>query len=260
MEMYLFLNSNGPTRVSIVAKTMNMHKMQAYRQLEKMERCGFVFRTFGSPRLYSSVPIERLIRTKMHELKLAYESIEICSNQIIENLRQIRSMNTHSIDRMETIQGAERTQLAIFEMLKRTSIDFCGMNTLEYYSKLFSLRMASWPNNETKEFKKRVKVRGIVHLPVDSIKSNSSASKFIEKVTTMDAFIEFRFLKMDINPIPVFAVRDTEELVLITNEGEESEDFKNISRSAIWTTNKRLVVLVKIFFENLWEKSTKLQT
>jgi len=260
IEMYYFLNLKGSAKISIIAKNMNMHKMQAYRQIEKMERNGFVFRTLGSPRLYSSVPIEKIIRTRMYDLKLEYQGIEHDSNEIIEQIKKIRPKNKFSADKMEIIQGAERTQLAIFEMMKRSLTDFCGMNTLEYYIKLFGLRMSSWPNNESDEFKKRMRIRGIIHLPIENIQDNPSSVEFIKKVTCMHPCIEFRFLRKNINPTPVFAIRDNEELVLITNEGEENKDFKNLTRTAIWTTNERLVVLVQILFEYFWENSIKLQS
>jgi len=260
IEIYYYLNSKGPTAVGIISKAMNMHKMQAYRLLEKMERNGFVFRKIGRPKVYMAVPIRKIIKTRMHDLKLEYQNIKCNSNKIIESLNRVRLKKTLSADNIAIIQGAEKTRLAIFEMMKRSLTNFCGMNTLEYYTKLFTLRMPSWPNNESDGFKKRVQVRGIAHLPIGNIQTNPLAREFIKKVSGMHPCVQFRFLKMDINPTPVFAIRDDEELVLIINEGEENKDFENTTRTAIWTTNKRLVTLAKISFEYFWENSIKLES
>jgi sugar-specific transcriptional regulator TrmB len=252
IEIYFFLNSNNPTRIITIAKKFNIYKMQAYRILEKMERNGFVFRKIESPRTYCPVPIEKIIRTRMHDLKIEYERIESDRERIIENLKKKISREKVTADKIEVLQGADRTRLAIFEMIKRTKTSYCAINTLDYYLKLLR-RTANWSPKDDEDIK-RVQSRTIVHLSRENIMNPSSLTKFFEAYPkTFNN--EIRFLKLYISPTPVFAIRDDEELVLITNEGEEDKDFRNETRTAIWTTNRRLVVLTKSHFDHLWENS-----
>jgi hypothetical protein len=138
-------------------------------------------------------------------------------------------------------------------MLMRTKTNWCAINTLDYYIKL-SRRMPDGIKKLSEPNKNHIHRKNIIYLSESNVK-NSKITKKVTQEIIVPTINQFRFLKFNINKPPVFAIRDGEELVVITNEGEEDKDFKNLTRTGIWTTNIRLVTLANISFNYFWEKS-----
>ena len=248
--IYRFLISNGPKKPAEIAKTLNMHKMEVYRHLLRMEKNGSVQVLMKRPKLFAGTPIEKIVSKRMFDLKLSFSNLQEEKERIMNKFRGEDFKKPDEPGEMALIQGAEKTFLAILEMRKRVSNDLCVMNTLENFGKILA-RDSELRKEFSAKQQPKYKQRVILQITDEKTIRGEELLKIIENNKTF----QIKFTNEKIDSFPILAIRDSHELVLITNEGKIEEGYHNKERVALWTNNKILVRLIQTFFEYLWSNS-----
>ncbi len=226
-----------------------MHRMQTYRHLKEMEKSGIVYLTFESPKRFTVISLEELLNLTITELKLRIETMEKEKQALLSEIDNQFSQDTE-IDQFAVIQGTHNIRKSILDLRRRAKKEICTSNTLKNLGGYHVHGVHSDVLSGKAKFRYRCLTQVTNNI-------DAKAGLFLKKVYGSKN-TEMRHVDRPINPFPCFAIKDAEEVVVITTpQSHESIDIQQRENiSAFWTNNSTIVGLIKNQFENLWKGST----
>jgi sugar-specific transcriptional regulator TrmB len=251
IDIFLFLNRNGPQKASDIAAGIGMYRMQVYRHLDELEKLGIVSLTFESPKRFSVISIEELLNRKTAQLNARINSIERGKGEMVEELRNPSQHVLTQIDQFAIVQGSEMIGNLVLDLIKRAKKEVCCCNTLERYTIAYSSGIHEAVTSRKGKFREKCLIQTISE---EAAKINPFIKSFSRSKNT-----ELRQIGNIIAPFPCFAIKDGEEAVLITTPQKTSDQPNKQeleSMSGLLTNNATIVGLIQKLFEDLWKEST----
>jgi sugar-specific transcriptional regulator TrmB len=98
-KVYLTLAKLDKSKVSTIAKIMNLDRAETYRSITQLEEKGFLLKILTNPVEYKAIPIKELLQILFEKQKTEVAQIQKDATRVLE----------HSIGHKEILQEEERT-------------------------------------------------------------------------------------------------------------------------------------------------------
>jgi len=242
-KTYIAIVALGVASASEIATLSKIRREEIYRAIPKLEKHGIITRKLETPRKFSAIQPEKAIqlltKIKLKTLKEEIEKLEQKQVKLISKLKTIElpvQLNSSSI---EVISRQDCTIMKRSEMMQNAK------RRIDLITSRRDLKMAyiNPPKKSNKKLLKTIKTR------------------IITESQQLDEFIKYiiRFSEANGSPIELRQVEKLQFNLLIV-DGKEAiwGEFKTKSENQrnLWTNDPAQVAILKMAFENMWQKSS----
>ncbi|TET64908.1 hypothetical protein E3J49_03020, partial [Candidatus Bathyarchaeota archaeon] len=242
-KTYIAIVALGVASASEIATLSKIRREEIYRAIPKLEKHGIITRKLETPRKFSAIQPEKAIqlltKIKLKTLKEEIEKLEQKQVKLISKLKTIElpvQLNSSSI---EVISRQDCTIMKRSEMMQNAK------RRIDLITSRRDLKMAyiNPPKKSNKKLLKTIKTR------------------IITESQQLDEFIKYiiRFSEANGSPIELRQVEKLQFNLLIV-DGMEAiwGEFKTKSENQrnLWTNDPAQVAILKMAFENMWQKSS----
>lgn len=234
ISIFLALSRSEKASISTLSKVLNLRKFEVYKSLIKLYDFGMVEEVPGDSVLLRVVSTQQLL--------------DILSEKMINDSARLK-VDIQSL--MASIKIAEEYRVTDSKfvvipqkdkLLKKVmkTAGKCQKNAdfIVTWGRFESARM-NFPEN----FQMTAKCRCILEQPL-----RSHDFDVIRKVKRAGCEIRFIPNHQDV----ALGIFDGKEMVIV-----ENSDYRKINSTSLWTDNKSILTIAKIYFENLWLLATE---
>jgi sugar-specific transcriptional regulator TrmB len=247
-KIYLANLKTGKATVKGISKTSKVAREDVYRTLPSLENLGLITKHLGVPAYYEAIEPKEGFNILLTKLKNDYKKLNCEALLALENLT--KNLKSHKlIDDSETTYISPKENLEVLiknaKQAKET-IDFTSNYGFFAYA-LTSQRFFGCAKELDRAAKRGVKVRTVINKP-ENAKSICDFVFSEFKPLLDNEFFEYRY---NIDPITCTIIIFDSKKCLI--EISDKQDL--IFAPFLWSNNKILVELCKVYFDNFWKNA-----
>lgn len=247
-KIYIFLLKAGPQKAREISQSMNVNKVQVYRNLRNLQNRAIVESTIETPAYFSANSIERVADSIVESKRADMMMLENSRQNLLSALKAIRYPELPLMtERFDVVEDAKRIYSKAKEFIKNAKEELATLTE-------------DWTNApDVKENIRLTKTndnRGVKHRIITKVsEENKQYLRSLVRGLNNMKNVELRCADLDSDVFPSFVLRDKEELILIV-----TKDPRGHKRKAMLTNNKAMVNAFGILFDLVWKESRNLDT
>jgi DNA-binding response OmpR family regulator len=245
-KIYATIVALGVASASEIAALSKIRREEVYRIIPKLEKHGLVIRKLKKPRKFSAIQPEKAIqfltKTKLKTMKEEIDKLEQKQVQLISKLKTVELPIWSNSPTIDIISKQDNVTMKLMEMAKNAKQKIDALSSFE------GLKIAyiSHPKKLREELLKKVKMR------------------IITKNHELDAFTKeiLKLSEANNNPIELRQIEKLPFNLLIVDDKEAiwgELQTKNENPQNLWTNDPTQIAILKMSFENLWQKSSRIR-
>ena len=242
-KIYITLTALGIASASEIAALSKIRREEIYRIIPELEKRGLVVRKLKTPRKFSAIQPEKavqlLTKTKLETMKREIEKLDQKQANLVSKLKTIElpiQPNNPSID---VISNEDNTLMKLMELTKKAK------RQIDLITSLKELKIAYM--NRPKKLRERLLKKVKIRIITKSHEIDAFTKEIIELSEANNNPIELR--QVEKLPFNLLMVDDNEAIW-----GENQP--KNEKTQNLWTNDPTQIAILKMSFENLWQKSS----
>lgn len=239
-KIYITLTALGVASVSEISAISKIRREEVYRTTPKLEKHGIITRKLKTPRTFSAIHpkkiIQLLIKTKLENMKEEIDKLKQKQVQLISKLETIE-MPIHRNNCSTDIISSPDLFTELMDMTQKAKQKIDAILSLE------SLRYICLNNQKNPKTKlpKTIEIRMIT----EQCETNAFTKEITQFLNANNNRTEVKQLK--ILPFNLVIADDDEAMW-----GEFQH--KNEKTQNLWTNDPTQINILKMSFENLWQK------
>jgi len=242
-KIYITLTALGVASASEIAALSKIRREEIYRIIPKLEKRGLVIRKLKTPRKFSAIQPEKAIhlltKTKLETMKREIEKLDQKQANLVSKMKTIElpiQPNNPSID---VISNQDNILMKLMELTKKAK------RQIDLITSLRELKIAYM--NRPKKLRERLLKKVKIRIITESHELDAFTKEIIELSEASNNPIELR--QVEKLPFNLLMVDDNEAIW-----GETQP--KNEKTQNLWTNDPTQIAILKMSFENLWQKSS----
>jgi sugar-specific transcriptional regulator TrmB len=250
-EIYTLLLKKGPQRAKYITKFTGTNKALVYRSLKCLQAKGVVTSRLGFPASFEATPLNVILDQAAECRRREAQAIIRNKKLLYDALRLLEVAETPTVeDKFAILKNVHIAAMKGIELAKRTINEYLLMNDLllshlnDYFKDLVSVA--------TTTVRHKAQFRLITHVDCMHL---DEAKKIVARLDMNSRYIEIRHLELSPLLFPRFALSDENALILNFDSWQEQSEQKLKPEKLIWTTNKTLIRLMRLLFNEEWNKS-----
>ncbi len=244
-KIYITLTALGVASASEIAALSKIRREEIYRIIPKLEKRGLVIRKLKTPRKFSAIQPEKAIqlltKTKLETMKREIEKLDQKQANLVSKLKTIElpihqnNCSTEVIPKQHNLDNLFTRTIEMTQNAKQQIDAIVPCEILKY-------AYLNCPKKLKEKLRKTVKIRIIT--------DHHESDAFTEEIR--------RFSKTSDNQIKLRQVEKPPFDLVIVDDKEAiwgKFQLKNEDTQNLWTNGITQIAILKMSFENLWEKS-----
>ncbi len=243
-RVYLTLIKFGSLDAKTLAKHSNVSSTDVKSILADFQKLKIIKKTLTNPEIFEAIPLKKSISLLTEQkAKQAPEKTE----KWIHKVEQSHSFNTKFPEAESSIFLIPATEIALQkrkELIQKAQVSIDVISSWQHYKFLLK---SNFNTHTKKAVDRNVKYRLIVETPknVKLPPEHQEALKILDHNGS-----EFKYIPAGSSAL--MSLYDDREVLLLT-----SPDMGPSGSPMLWSSNDSIILMGKIYFENLWKKASE---
>jgi len=241
-KIYIALLALGVASASEIASLSKIRREEVYRLVPELESHGLITRKLKTPRKFSAnqaeAALQVLVKSKLEAMKEEIEKLEQKQDELIPKLKTIELPTKQEDCSIEVITQQDNAMIRLMSMthkVKREIKLVCSLNELKYAYL-----------NRSQNLREKILKAVRMQIVIDKLEVDALVEEIIHLSEESRNPIELR--QVDELPFNLLIIDDKEAMWGGNPRGGGiSADF--------WTDDPSQVSILRMSFENLWQKS-----
>lgn len=248
IQVYMFLAKSGLQSTSIVAKRLEMERVQAYRTFKKLLEKGFIEATLERPTRFTIVQFSVLIDNFITAKKNEFANLSDQKQDLIRIWQSISAPESeYPVAKFSIITGKKKIHSKMLNMIEESKSEVIALTTSvgliqEDIAGIFDATFV--PSQE-----RNIKVQIITDVSMDNLKV---VERLNQNITEESPKIKMHHINMSTKNFPRFLIKDEEEAILYAPFDKETSVL-NLEDEGLWINDKMFISVLKAFFVQMWQ-------
>lgn len=235
-KVYIFLGKYGSKTAPEVCKSLKIARTETYHLLSTLQSKGIVSATFEHPIKFSSIPLNKAMRTLVNSEKERIKTLEkqeIELSKLWKSIPEFVQNSTDDENKFQMLQGINPINSKILDMVDNTKNEILVLGSEKDYFKFYHSDLLT---NITKQ-----------NTNVRILSGCSEETKYIFEGIKKQSIKTFND---EINQKLCFIVKDNSEMLFFTKNNSSSNTIM-----AMWTDSSAMIYSMKLLFDFIWSAS-----
>jgi DNA-binding response OmpR family regulator len=238
-KTYVALTALGAASALDIANLSGIRREEVYRTLPALEKCGLVTRRFGTPRRFLATKpdaaLEILTKTRLDTIANETNGLEQKKDKLVSQLEKIVLRVDEEEPSIEALSQQDNVSMKLIDMTEKAKNQIAAaISSDQFWQTILERIRAREANGQLK-----VSVRMVTE------ETDVTGLTRAQKVST---YKRLDLRKVERLPFSLLMIDDKEAVW-----GEPHQQDENTQ--VLWTNRQTQVAVLKMAFENLWEKS-----
>ena len=250
VQIYIFLAKSGVQSTSFVAKRLKMERVQAYRTFKKLQEKGFIEATLERPTRFTVVPFERLFESFLETRKIELMSLNEQKDPLLSAWRLISAPELeYAVAKFSIITGKKKIHLKMMNMVEEAKKEILVLTS---GAGLVQEDLAGvFDDAGRQDHKNSVRMKMLTEITPENLQIIERMNK---KFSARKANVEFHHMPLGVKLFPSFLIKDDEEAILYSMQGETASAF-SLEEEGLWINDRMFISILEGFFGQMWQTS-----
>jgi sugar-specific transcriptional regulator TrmB len=242
-KVYLSIVQSGPTIVSAISESTQLHRQDIYKILPKLEKMGLIMKTIDKPVIIEAIPMKNALR---HLVSTEREKANERISRLEANLKELLNAIREQQERRETLEEEERFVLLKTDDRIKNIADLTFENTKKECDFVTNLELMTRRTHHFREHFQKLSRRGArIRVIVENINNEDLVKRTIEEIRPDKGDFAAKLIYKK-TALP-YRIIDNKELFIRRKATTES----GLSW-VLWTNSRSIVQFYKENFEEAW--------
>ncbi len=236
-KVYIYLGKYGSKTAPDVCRALRLPRTETYRLLTTLQNRGVVEATFQHPIMFSSLPLEKAIKSMLDMEKDRIRNLEAQKDEIFKIWDSIPTFHNEpdvqKDDKFQILKGQNQILGKINDMIINTKKEFLIAGNEQDLLKFYHANFLEPLDKSDIKLKVLTNSSERTLYVFDDIDRNK-----VKKIPSST------------NCPYCFVIKDSEEIIIFTKPSKSRNET-----TAMWTNSEAMVYSNKLLFNLLWSKS-----